>query len=143
MSDSEPIIPERLTRPMKAKLVVEILLGYGRARWALARHPLPKALELLRRPGRRRNARSGDEAILVGGYCGWLVMRTLDRLPTDDRCLMRSLVLTWMLARRGLASQFVIGVRPGASVPGHAWVERDGLALLPPERDSFTRLVTL
>ena len=34
---------------------------------------------------------------------GRAVMRTLDPLPLDSRCLVRSLVLTTLLARRGVA----------------------------------------
>jgi hypothetical protein len=40
-------------------------------------------------------------------------------------CLQRSSVTTWMLRRRGVAAQLVIGYRP-VPVDSHAWVEVDG-----------------
>lgn len=45
-------------------------------------------------------------------------------------CLRRSLVLWWMLRRRGSASQVRIGVRmENGEFTSHAWVERDGQVL--------------
>ena len=56
---------------------------------------------------------------------------------------MRSLVLTAVLERRGIASRFVIGVRgAGDDFLAHAWVEYDGLPLLP-AGDDFERLTEL
>jgi hypothetical protein len=40
-------------------------------------------------------------------------------------CLQRSSVTTWMLRRRGVAAELVIGYRP-VPVDSHAWVEVDG-----------------
>ena len=40
-------------------------------------------------------------------------------------CLQRSAVAAWMLRRRGVAAQLVIGFRP-APVDSHAWVEVNG-----------------
>ena len=49
-------------------------------------------------------------------------------------CLERSLVLWWLLARRGVASRLRIGVRKsGEKFEAHAWVERDGVAIGEPE----------
>jgi len=49
-------------------------------------------------------------------------------------CLERSLVLWWLLARRGVASQLRIGVRKsGETFEAHAWVERHGAAVGEPE----------
>jgi Transglutaminase-like superfamily len=49
-------------------------------------------------------------------------------------CLERSLVLWWLLARRGIASQLRIGVRKtGDKFEAHAWVEYDGAAIGEPE----------
>jgi hypothetical protein len=57
--------------------------------------------------------------------------------------LTRSLVLTRLLARRGIPSTLVIGVRSQPSFVAHAWVEYRGSALLPAERGTFQRLVEL
>jgi hypothetical protein len=49
-------------------------------------------------------------------------------------CLERSLLLWWLLARRGVASQLRIGVRKTAEkFEAHAWVEHDGVAIGEPE----------
>ena len=56
---------------------------------------------------------------------------------------MQSLVLTRLLARRGVDSQLAIAVRPGESFAAHAWVEHDGEPLLPPQAPSFEQLVLL
>ena len=71
------------------------------------------------------------------------MVRTLTLLPTDSRCLMRSLVLTQLLARRGIESRFVLGVRSGAEFKAHAWVERNDVPLLPPGDAGFERLLEI
>ena len=49
------------------------------------------------------------------------------RWPLESRCLQRSLVLCWMLRRRGLGGRMQIGVRRTAGgVSAHAWVIDDG-----------------
>ena len=71
---------------------------------------------------------------------GRAVTRTLPLLPTESRCLMRSLVLTSLLARRGLPSRVVIGVKSGGEFGAHAWVEHEGEPVLPTDRAEFGRL---
>ena len=45
-------------------------------------------------------------------------------------CLTRSLLLRWMLQRRGIASQLRIGVRMNkGNLDAHAWVEYAGLPI--------------
>ena len=47
--------------------------------------------------------------------------------PGSPTCLVRSLVLWYLLARRGQHAQIVVGVRrPGTGLEAHAWVEVDG-----------------
>jgi hypothetical protein len=62
---------------------------------------------------------------------GFVVGRVLEPLPSDSRCLIRALVLLRMLARRGIAADLVIGVKPGPPFEAHAWLEHDGLPVLP------------
>jgi hypothetical protein len=70
-------------------------------------------------------------------------MRALVLTPAGSRCLLRSLVLLRLLARRGTTGQLVIAVLPGAAVlEAHAWIEREGTALLPPG-DQHERLLVL
>ena len=46
------------------------------------------------------------------------------RFPARTRCLQRSLVLLWLLRRRGIGGRLRIGVRRnGDGVDAHAWVE--------------------
>jgi hypothetical protein len=78
---------------------------------------------------------------LVALRLGRVVGRTLKLLPTDSRCLIQSLVLTRMLAKRSIASTLVIGVRKDPAFEAHAWVEHEGQPVLPPGR--FTRLMEL
>ncbi len=74
---------------------------------------------------------------------GRAVVRMLSLLPGDTRCLVRSLVLTRLLARRGIPARLVIGARTAPAFLAHAWVECDGVAVLDPGDGSFARLVEL
>jgi hypothetical protein len=105
----------------------------------LRRGTLPEVLATLRGGDLRVGALSTDEAL----HLGRAVRRTLALLPGDTRCLMQSLVLTALLARRGAAASLVIGVAPGERFGAHAWIEQDGLALLPAYEQGFQRLTEL
>lgn len=98
-------------------------------------------------PPDRGSASGGEEdpagAYLAGLRLGRAVSRTLRLLPTDSRCLMRSLVLTGLLARRGMSSTLIIGVRPEPEFTAHAWVEHAGEPLLPPGENSYGRLAEI
>jgi hypothetical protein len=137
------VIPDArpLARREKVALAAEILLAYARTRWWLRRRDLPGALLELRSPGTRLPAAAA--ATPTGRQLGRAVVRTLALLPTDSRCLTRSLVLTNLLARRGIESSLVLGVRPGESFAAHAWVEHDSAALLDPGEFESRRLATL
>jgi hypothetical protein len=121
-------------------LAFEILDAYMRARWALRRAELAEALEHLRGPA---ILPVPDNAARAGVRLGRAVVRTLRPLPTDTRCLMRSLVLSRLLARRGVPATLVIGVSREHGFESHAWVEHDGVPLLPPGGPTFTRLLEL
>lgn len=68
---------------------------------------------------------------------------TLGLLPNDPRCMVRSLVLIELLARRGVAATFVVGTTPAADFSAHAWVEVSGEALLPAGSFAGGRLAEL
>jgi Transglutaminase-like superfamily len=132
-----------LIRPIprlgKLRLVLEILVDYVRIRWLLARRDLPTVVTGLRGVG----PRATDAHLQAAGKrLGHAVGRTLRPLPFDSRCLVRSLVLTSMLARRGIDSVLVIGVQVAPGFSAHAWVESGGMALLEP-LDDGSRLVEL
>jgi hypothetical protein len=126
--------------PARLVLASEILGTYARVRWWLRRHDLPAVLVRL-----RASASPGapDRAVDTGKRLGWAVRRTLAVLPTDSRCLMQSLVLTKVLARRGIDTRLVIAVRPGERFAAHAWVEHGDEPLLPAGAPAFEQLVTL
>ena len=125
----------------KLRLAAEVAATYGRARWKLRRGGLRAALEALRSPS--GSAPPPADGVVTGRRLARVVVRTLAVVPADSRCLMRSLVLTGMLARRGIDTRLVIAVRPGERFAAHAWVEHGGVPLLPAEAPSFEQLVTL
>ena len=129
----------------KIRLVVEILTTYVRVRWEFRRKDLPETIEALRTGRRALAGTSQDprEDFRLGLRLGDAVGRTLRPLPFDSRCLVRSLVLTRLLERRGISSQVVIGVRPEPTFAAHAWVEREGVPLLPSQEPEYQRLVVL
>ncbi|MGH2951269.1 MAG: lasso peptide biosynthesis B2 protein [Solirubrobacterales bacterium] len=139
-----PIQPRRLSLGAKARLAFEILTTYARARRAIREQALREALDSLRRPATRTPNRDDAVTTYVEALrLGSALTRTLRPLPLDDRCLTRSLVLTALLARRGVASRLVIGVSPGEEFGAHAWVELGGRPLLDPGDGSYERLVEL
>lgn len=71
------------------------------------------------RPATAESARPIAEAVAV----------VAGRPLVGARCLGRSLVLWFLLRRRGVDAELVIGAaasQPGAPLPAHAWVEVDG-----------------
>jgi hypothetical protein len=59
-----------------------------------------------------------------------LVNAAASHLPIACSCLTRSLLLDWMLRRRGFASELRIGVRlVHDSLQAHAWVQLNGTPL--------------
>jgi hypothetical protein len=126
----------------RARLIGEVVVAYARARRELRQVPIETAVARLR-DGRGAEGRDGPEALEEAARLGRIVVRTLAFLPGDTRCLRRSLVLTQLLARRGIAGRLVIGARTAPDFLAHAWVEHDGIPVLSPEGDSFGRLVEL
>lgn len=146
---SVPATVDEARRPFAGRqrllLTLEIFASYARARWLLAWRDLPGALTALRAvhdPGREWTG-DGYLAAVIGARLGSAVRHALSVLPTDSRCLVRSLVLTNLLARRGIGSTLVIGVASNSKFAAHAWVERNGAPLLPTEGYSHQRLVEL
>jgi hypothetical protein len=137
---------EPLSVPRKLALSAEILAAYVRARRALRRRSLPAVAAAMRgTPGPadsgRADARLAREGACAAGIrLGAAVTRVLGVLPRDPRCLSHALVLSALLARRGIDATLVIAVRPHP-FEAHAWVEHGGRALLPPARAPFQRLL--
>jgi hypothetical protein len=121
-------------------LGIEILETYVRARRSLRAQGLPKTLAALRAPLSGRTPAAEQRIPELGRA----VRRTLALLPADTRCLMQSLVLTGLLAKRGVPTVLVLGVEDGGEAFGaHAWVEHGGKPLLPPGSDPDKRLAQL
>ncbi len=136
LSSKSPLSPTA-----KVALTFEVVVSLVRARRTLRRAGLPTTVAELRsvQPNRTKSA---DDSLASGRRLARVVWRTLAVLPGDTRCLSQSLVLTRLLARRGIDSQLVIGVRPGEKFAAHAWVEHAGVPLLPPGASDFRELVT-
>ena len=68
---------------------------------------------------RRRPSADCIEAVCraVDEACVWYVKRSY--------CLQRSAVTTWLMRRKGVAAELIIGYRP-VPIESHAWVEVDG-----------------
>ena len=111
----------------KLRLAGEIVLEYARANWTLRRKGMQAALEAVPRPVEGDDPREHDVSVRLGHA----VDRTLSALPSDPRCLIRAVVLARLLARRGIGSRVVLGVRNAPEFTAHAWVEHGGLPLLP------------
>ena len=135
--------PARLSPVAKLALVLEMLSIYARARWLLWRGDLPSTVEALRAP-RNRGAVPGSPGRWRAALrLARAVCRTLPLLPTESRCLMRSLVLLGLLSRRGIDAVLVIGVKQGPDFAAHAWVESEGQLLLASQERIFSRVATL
>jgi hypothetical protein len=129
----------RLAR--RAALSLEIAGIYPRAWWLLHNRELPATLRVLRPGG--SDGDPGPQGVSTAAFLGHAVTRLLSHLPVDSRCLIRSLVLTRMLDRRGIPSLLVIGVNPGETLAAHAWVEVCGHAVLPAGEFAERRLAQL
>ena len=117
---------------------------YCRVRLRLLREQFPIALADVRGTGKRAWP-SSESAVtyLRAARLARAVQRTLRLLPADARCLMQSLVLTGLLARRGIDTKLLIGVHPGDEFEAHAWVEYSGRPLLPDSQGIYQVLAEL
>lgn len=125
-------------------VATEVAAEYGRVRWLLRRRGLAATLEVLRRP---RWVRAGAADRDPRGHALFLARfatRGLAALPVvEATCLTRSLVVTGMLARRGIPTSLTISVTSPEDFAAHAWVEWEGEPLLDPGDHRNARLATL
>jgi hypothetical protein len=133
---------QRLSRTARVRLAIEILAAYAQSRRALRRAPIADVVAGLR--SRSPSAATpAAESLAEARRLGRAVGRLLAHVPGDTRCLVRSLVLTRLLASRGIQARLVIGAQTTPEFLAHAWVEHDGEPVLDPGEDSFGRLVEL
>lgn len=136
--------PRRLRHAERLRLIVEILGCYRQARRAMRHTQIEVAVAALRGTTETDPARGSDGDVLYEAWrLGRAVQLTLKLAPGDTRCLTRSLVLTGLLARRGIPAKLVIGARTNPSFLAHAWVEHAGHPVLPVGREPYGRLVEL
>lgn len=131
----------------KVWLGAEVLVTYCQVRWWMPGQRIEDVVAKLREGQGRGRSPGADDlsddpvAQRLGALrLGRAVSRTVRLLPTDSRCLVRSLVLTRLLGRRGIPSSLVIGVMSEPQFAAHAWVEHAGAPLLSPG-NGFERLV--
>jgi hypothetical protein len=133
--------PERLGHVERSQLAFEIVAAYVHARRALRRAPIGTVVAELRSgvPSATQPPHPLHEARRLGRA----VARLLAYVPGDTRCLVRSLVLTRLLANRGIEAKLVVGVQTEPEFFAHAWVEHHGHPVLNPGDASLGRLVEL
>jgi hypothetical protein len=141
-----PVSPEHISRlPVaeRLRLGAEILATYARVRWMLHSQEPVVAVENLRRHRRRHPVNpEPDMDLVVGWRLAHAVSRTLRPLPTDVRCLFRSLTLLRVMERRDLRPKLIIGVRTDPFA-AHAWIELHGIPLLPEAGPDHQRLAEM
>lgn len=141
-----PVTPLDLTRhsPLsRLRLAGEIIAAYVRVRATMFRNEPAEAVRSLRSYAHRHPISADpDREILAGWRLARAVVRTLRPLPTDSRCLMRSLTLLTIMERRNLSPTLVIAVKP-EPFEAHAWIELHGYALLPAAKPGFERITEL
>jgi hypothetical protein len=136
--------PARQLNPAeRGRLAGEIILAYVQARRELRRAPIASAVAGLRSHPDAMPQERVAGTLSEARRLGRAVARTLSVVPGDTRCLTRSLVLTRLLARRGIPARLVIGARATPRFTAHAWVEYEGQPVLHPGDGSFGRLVEL
>jgi len=137
VSDPPGIAP--LSSAAKVSLIGEILRTYLIVRWRMRGNDIRDMVAQLR--GDADIPRHSDQPL--ARRLARAVSRTLRLLPTDSRCLSRALVLDTLLTRRSLQSVVVIAARSEPDFAAHAWVEHDGIAVLPAGTAGYQRLIDL
>jgi hypothetical protein len=140
MVTAELTRPARLGGRARASLALELLAAYVRVRERLYRRDIRTVVADLRGGA---TAPIDGEAGPTAARLGHVVQRAFLSAPRRSRCLIESLVLIRLLARRGIEATLVIGVAAGSEFAAHAWVEREGRCLLPGSNVGFVPLVRL
>jgi hypothetical protein len=138
-----PVDLDRLRPIPRARLTWEVVATYLRVRWVMRDDDATRAVNKLRvDPSATATTGSDGIELLTAWRLSRAVVKVLERLPSDSRCLFRSLTLLTMLQRRGVAHKLVIAVRP-RPFAAHAWIEVEGEAVLPAGEAGYERLLEL
>jgi hypothetical protein len=142
VSSLTPQSLDKLPLSQRARLGAEVLGTYARVRWAMREGDAWRAVRELRSHIPPATAFEAGLELVAAWRLAHIVTRVLRRLPSDSRCLFRSLTLLCMLERRGIAQTLVIAVRP-QPFAAHAWIEVEGQAMLPDADPGYERLMEL
>jgi hypothetical protein len=161
MSVVTPLNLNRLPFGQRVRLTAEVLSTYIHVRWVMRDDDAERSVSRLRADARRsmqtqrtegRSLERGDMEgeperareleLLAGLRLAHATRRVLGILPSDSRCLFRSLTLLCLLERRGIPQMLVLAVRP-RPFSAHAWVEVGGEPVLPDADPGYERLLEL
>lgn len=142
-----PMNLDRLPVGQRIRLTAEVLTTYTHVRWIMRDDDAERSVRRLRADARgstknTETASESDLEFLAAWRLAHATRRVLDMLPSDSRCLFRSLTLLCLLERRGVSQTLVVAVRP-RPFSAHAWVEVDGQPVLPDADPGYERLLEL
>jgi hypothetical protein len=142
-----PLTLDKLPRGQRVRLVAEVLRVYTRVRWVMRVDDAERAVRRLRLDARGpvrtpELEQDIDRQVLSAWRLAHATGKVLEHLPSDSRCLFRSLTLMCMLERRGISQTLVIAVQP-RPFGAHAWLEVDGRPILPEADRGYERLLEL
>lgn len=147
MSPITPSNLDKLPPGRRLRLTGEVLSTYTRVRWVMRDDDAERAVRRLRCDTRGAAKIPASEPrqdleLLAAWRLAHATGRVLEILPSDSRCLFRSLTLMCMLERRGIRQTLVVAVRP-RPFGAHAWVEVAGKPVLPDADPGYERLLEL
>jgi hypothetical protein len=147
MSQVMPLNLDRLPFGQRVRLTAEVLSTYTHVRWVMRDDDAEYSVHRLRADARgsTENPELVSERNLelhAALRLAHATRRVLELLPSDSRCLFRSLTLLCLLERRGISQTLVIAVRP-QPFAAHAWVEVEGRPVLPDGDPGYERLLEL
>ena len=142
-----PMNLDRLPLGPRVRLTAEVLSTYLHVRWVMRDDDAERSVRRLRADARSsmENAAPASESdleVFAARRLAHATRRVLEILPSDSRCLFRSLTLMCLLERRGISQTVVIAVRP-QPFSAHAWVEVEGKPVLPDGEPGYERLLEL
>jgi hypothetical protein len=124
-------------------LAGEALIAYARARWRIAHIDDARTLVAATRGVPATSTSQSADHLPEARRVARGMARILSLVPSDPRCMDRSLVLIDLLARRDIPATLVIGARRDPDFRAHAWVELAGHPLLSPGDYAANRLAEL
>ena len=147
MSYVVPAHLDRLPFAQRVRLTAEVLSTYTHVRWVMRDDDAERSVRRLRMDARKptENPEQTNHRGLelhAALRLAHATRRVLELLPSDSRCLFRSLTLLCLLERRGISQTLVIAVRP-QPFAAHAWVEVEGQPVLPDADPGYERLLEL